>query len=97
MEIQPGLRVVRGPDWKWGEQDGGEGCVGTLAEVSGGTEDGRVSGRAVVVQWDAGNRCNYRCGIDEQYDLRVYDAAQVGKYVCLWGIVMDVGHYILIF
>lgn len=25
-----GLRVVRGPDWKWGEQDGGEGGVGTI-------------------------------------------------------------------
>ena len=25
-----GLRVVRGPDWKWGDQDGGEGCVGTV-------------------------------------------------------------------
>lgn len=25
-----GLRVVRGPDWKWGEQDGGEGGVGTV-------------------------------------------------------------------
>ena len=29
-----GLRVVRGPDWKWGDQDGGEGCVGTV--VAGG-------------------------------------------------------------
>jgi len=25
-----GLRVVRGPDWKWGDQDGGEGSVGTV-------------------------------------------------------------------
>ena len=25
-----GLRVVRGPDWKWGDQDGGKGCVGTV-------------------------------------------------------------------
>ena len=24
-----GLRVVRGPDWKWGDQDGGEGGLGT--------------------------------------------------------------------
>ena len=25
-----GARVVRGPDWKWGKQDGGEGHVGTV-------------------------------------------------------------------
>ena len=32
--LKPGVRVVRGPDWKWGEQDGqppGEGCV--ISEV----------------------------------------------------------------
>jgi len=81
MEVKPGLRVVRGPDWKWGEQDGGEGCVGTIATITSGTEDGRVSGSAVVVQWDAGNRCNYRCGLDEKYDLRIYDAAQIGEYI----------------
>jgi len=28
-----GLRVVRGPDWKWGDQDGGEGSVGTVVGV----------------------------------------------------------------
>ena len=88
MEIQRGLRVVRGPDWKWGDQDGGEGCVGTVADVTGGEEDGRVSGKAVVVQWDAGNRCNYRCGIEEQYDLRLYDTAQIGRREgCGWNIV----------
>lgn len=25
-----GYRVVRGPNWKWGGQDGGEGCVGIV-------------------------------------------------------------------
>lgn len=35
MEV--GIRVVRGPDWKWGNQDDGEGHVGTVVEV------GRVS------------------------------------------------------
>lgn len=79
MEIKPGLRVVRGPDWSWGDQDGGEGCVGTIAEISGSEDDGRVNGKAVVVQWDAGNRCNYRCGVEDKYDLRIYDTAQIGK------------------
>ena len=29
--VQVGMRVVRGMDWKWGQQDGGEGGVGTVA------------------------------------------------------------------
>ena len=33
MEALVGLRVVRGPDWEWGDQDGGEGHVGTVVEV----------------------------------------------------------------
>ena len=28
--MDAGCRVVRGPDWKWGNQDGGEGHVGTV-------------------------------------------------------------------
>ena len=82
MEVTPGLRVVRGPDWKWGNQDGGEGNVGTIAEVEGGEvamDGGATTALAVVVQWDEGNRCNYRCGIDGKYDLLVYDSAPVGK------------------
>ena len=33
MELCVGLRVVRGPNWSWGDQDGGEGHVGTVVEV----------------------------------------------------------------
>jgi hypothetical protein len=29
-----GLRVVRGPNWKWGTQDGGEGFVGTVIGIN---------------------------------------------------------------
>jgi E3 ubiquitin-protein ligase mind-bomb len=29
-----GLRVVRGPDWIWDTQDGGEGFVGTVTGIS---------------------------------------------------------------
>lgn len=81
MEVVPGLRVVRGPDWKWAEQDGGEGCVGTLVEVTMSDQPtvGNVTPRTVVVHWDSGNRCNYRCGIDGKYDLRVFDSAPVGE------------------
>ena len=49
MEVEVGLRVVRGPDWEWGEQDGGEGYIGTV-EVDEAVNV--ESGRSVVVQWD---------------------------------------------
>ena len=92
MEVVPGLRVVRGPDWKWGDQDGGEGNVGTVVEVhssvdppvdsdpSASTSSGeKTSLRTVTVQWDCGNRCRYRCGIEEKYDLRVFDGGPTGE------------------
>lgn len=72
MEVDVGLRVVRGPDWSWGDQDGGEGHVGTVVEVGQG-------GRSAVVQWDCGNRYGYRCGEEGKYDLRVLDSAPAGE------------------
>ena len=77
MEVQVYLRVVRGPDWEWGDQDGGEGHVGTVVEV--GEPSVSDGGRAVVVQWDCGERCKYRCGLEGKYDLRVLDSAPTGK------------------
>ncbi|CAI8033706.1 E3 ubiquitin-protein ligase mind-bomb [Geodia barretti] len=71
MEAALGQRVVRGPDWEWGDQDGGEGFVGTVA----GVEEG---GGGVIVQWDMGQRCRYRCGKDNKFDLSVLDCAQIG-------------------
>lgn len=37
-----GLRVVRGPNWKWGSEDGFEGCVGTVTP-EGKNEGGVLS------------------------------------------------------
>jgi E3 ubiquitin-protein ligase mind-bomb len=73
MEPVLGLRVVRGPDWEyeWGDQDGGEGFVGTVT----GLEEG---GGAVTVQWDMGYKSRYRCGQEDKFDLRVLDSAQIG-------------------
>lgn len=79
MEVKIGIRVVRGPDWKWGNQDGGNGHVGTVVEVrtADTPSEGLVASRAVLVQWDNGNRCNYRCGIEGKYDLMLYDNGPV--------------------
>lgn len=92
MEVKVGHRVVRGPDWKWGDQDGGEGNVGTVVEVKYGTEEvsaaqrggdsaasGAAPGNSVVVCWDVGVCTNYRCGLNDKYDLRLFDNAQSGE------------------
>ena len=46
-----GCRVVRGPNWRWDEQDSGEGGVGTVIYF---TENGREA----QVVWDAGRQAN---------------------------------------
>ena len=93
MEVVVGVRVVRGPHWAWRDQDGGEGHVGTVAEIQiqeqqqqQGGEEGRAPAKdqptpapsVVTVQWDCGNRCRYRCGLGGKYDLRVFDSGPAG-------------------
>jgi len=57
-----GVRVARGPHWRWGDQDGGVGGVGT------------VTGRAdesgwCKVTWDHGRSNAYRVGSFSMFDL----------------------------
>ncbi|XP_010873705.2 E3 ubiquitin-protein ligase MIB2 isoform X2 [Esox lucius] len=75
MEV--GMRVVRGLDWKWGNQDEGEGHVGTVVEI-GRQGSTTTPDKTVVVQWDSGTRTNYRTGYQGSYDLLLYDNAQIG-------------------
>lgn len=72
------MRVVRGLDWKWGNQDDGEGHVGTVVEI-GRQGSTTTPDKTVVVQWDSGTRTNYRTGYQGSYDLLLYDNAQIGK------------------
>uniref|UniRef100_A0A0L8H3V2 MIB/HERC2 domain-containing protein n=2 Tax=Octopus bimaculoides TaxID=37653 RepID=A0A0L8H3V2_OCTBM len=72
-----GLRVTRGPDWKWGNQDGGVGNIGTVIEI-GKPGSATSPDKTVVVQWDHGSRTNYRIGYQGAYDLRVFDNAPSG-------------------
>ena len=73
MEVEVGLRVARGPDWQWGDQDGGEGYLGTITGMGG---QGNDEGALPQVLWDYGYRSNnYRCGKEGKYDLVVYDSA----------------------
>ena len=65
-----GCRVVRGPDWKWGDQDGGEGYAGTSVPTS--PADLKLLGpRTVTVAWDIGTKFNYQGGPEGFHDLRV--------------------------
>ena len=97
MEVLVGVRVVRGPDWAWRDQDDGEGHVGTVAEVQTPTQE-QLSGLQtqghtpciVTVQWDCGNRCRYRCGTGGKYDLRVYDSGPAGWLVTPLSIIKHV-------
>ncbi|CAH1175954.1 unnamed protein product [Phaedon cochleariae] len=75
--LSPGARIVRGPDWNWGNQDGGEGSVGTVCEIGKAGAVGSPD-KTVVVQWDNGARTNYRVGYNGKYDLRIIDNAQIG-------------------
>ena len=78
MEV--GIRVVRGPDWKWMNQDGEEGHIGTVVEI-GKSGNNNTPSKTVVVQWDSGFRTNYRVGYQGAYDLRVFDNGPVGKFL----------------
>lgn len=77
-----GARVIRGPDWKWGKQDGGEGHIGTVRNFESPEE--------VVVVWDNGTAANYRCA--GAYDLRILDSAPTGTAVLKFGVIANKYH-----
>lgn len=58
--------------------DGGEGHVGTVREI-GRQGSSNSPDKTVVVNWDSGNRTNYRVGYQDKYDLIVVDNAQIGE------------------
>ena len=75
--MEAGLRVVRGPDWMWGNQDGGEGNVGTIIHL--GQDGGSLPDGTVLVYWDSGKQMNYRVGHSGKFDLLILDSAPTGK------------------
>ena len=75
--LQVGSRVVRGPDWCWGDQDGGPGHVGTLVTI-GHPQHAQCPPGTVKVIWDSGAAQNYRVGYGGQYDLRLLDLGTSG-------------------
>eukprot|EP01083_Nonionella_stella_P122095 367158_1 len=71
--IYIGDRVVRGPDWKWGDQDGGDGLEGTVYGLRRWhPKDGPMKQvTAVIVMWDHGLYGNYRYGYYSAYDISI--------------------------
>ncbi|XP_016124312.1 E3 ubiquitin-protein ligase HERC2-like [Sinocyclocheilus grahami] len=59
-----GARVMRGPDWKWGDQDGPPPGLGRVIGELG--EDGWIR-----VQWDTSSTNSYRMGKEGKYDLKL--------------------------
>ncbi|KAK8775843.1 hypothetical protein V5799_030813 [Amblyomma americanum] len=76
-----GQRVVRGPAWKWENQDGGDGHVGTLVVVEQPWMDEEQEGASFCVRvlWDGGVIGNYRASHMRECDLRLFDSGPVGK------------------
>ncbi|XP_061168838.1 uncharacterized protein LOC133178094 [Saccostrea echinata] len=63
--IAVGCLVMRGRDWKWDEQDGGEGNIGTVYRLKSPTE--------IYVRWSNGNKSNYRYGYNGKFDVELCD------------------------
>lgn len=63
-----GLKVVRGPDWYYSDQDGGAGNVGVVTKLQSSTG-------YVQVIWSNGRDDNYRIGSDGKYDLALANEA----------------------
>ena len=65
-----GVRVRRGPDWEWGDQDG-NGLGTTQSDESTGW---------IRVKWDHGKTNSYRIGKDGAYDLVVAGRIRCTKH-----------------
>ncbi|CAG5129601.1 unnamed protein product, partial [Candidula unifasciata] len=68
--MKVGARVMRGVDWKWGDQDGPPPSLGHVIGELG--EDGWIR-----VQWDTGSTNSYRMGKEGKYDLKLAQMPEV--------------------
>ncbi|XP_048253092.1 uncharacterized protein LOC124131409 isoform X3 [Haliotis rufescens] len=61
--IEIGVKVKRGVDWSYGNEDGGPGAFGIVIRARG---DGKVK-----VRWDNGHISSYNFGCDGRFDLEI--------------------------
>lgn len=67
-----GLRVKRGPDWRWNEQDHGPDGPGE-GVITGWSEPTNHNHLWVRVKWDNSSTNTYRVGNNGKYDLSLAD------------------------
>ncbi|KAG5673289.1 hypothetical protein PVAND_003349 [Polypedilum vanderplanki] len=72
--IFQGARVVRGVDWQWEDQDGGNGRRGKVIEIQDWAATSPRS--AAYVSWDNGAKNLYRVGYEGMADLKVVNDAK---------------------
>ncbi|KAH9516075.1 E3 ubiquitin-protein ligase MIB1 [Dermatophagoides farinae] len=72
--IFPNARVIRGVDWQWEEQDGGNGKRGKVTEIQDWSAASPRS--AAYVIWDNGSKNLYRVGFEGMADLKVINDAK---------------------
>jgi hypothetical protein len=67
--VSSGLKVVRGPDWKWEDQDGGIGTIDVLQASS--VDPNGWSG----VKWGDGSSSENKCRVTVAADLKFHKSA----------------------
>ena len=78
-EIAPGFKVIRGPNWRWSDQDGGPDSLGTVEAITSWNE---VPGEGVTIKWDSNNTLfNYRYGGDRSYDVIMVEVDPASKAI----------------
>lgn len=73
-----GQRVVRGPHWRWADQDGGSGHVGTVVAVDQPPIRDDAASLCVWVVWDSGVIGHYQASRTGHCDLRLFDGGPTG-------------------
>ncbi len=91
LGIFQGARVVRGADWRWANQDGEDGNIGT---VRGYDYQNKLSFDRtwVKVEWPSGVSCNYRCGENGKVDLKYTERDTNGDFYIDHLPVLDGGN-----
>ena len=69
MYAKQGIRVVRGNNWKYGDQDVSDGLLGTVI---------KVRNEIANVVWDSGKCGAYEIG-DNESEILAHDATKNGK------------------
>lgn len=92
-----GRRVVRGPDWRYGDQDhlNGVPCVGiVVSDMPDGRDypmpyDEMLADKLVIVMWDNKHDNVYRYGKDNLYDVVCIEDAPKPQPKSGWHRLLD--------